>query len=83
METLGKINNRIVNFTEHSAISRKNVFPKQNWCIVIIAKEKNTKLFSEIINAAIEKNVAYICGIGEQHDLILDTADEEIEFREV
>jgi thiamine phosphate synthase YjbQ (UPF0047 family) len=58
-------------------------FPTANWCLVILADEKNQNYFNEIINKSIEKNVGCICSVGKQHDFIHDLADEEIVFREV
>ena len=58
-------------------------FPNKNWCLIIIADEKNTNYFDEIIRKSIDKNVGYICGVGKQNELIHKMADEEIEFRNV
>ncbi|WP_143955617.1 hypothetical protein [Robertkochia solimangrovi] len=58
-------------------------FPTDHWCLIIIADEKHTYYFDEIIRKSIDRNVGYICGVGKQADLIHDMADEEIEFRDV
>ena len=58
-------------------------FPNENWCLIIIADEKKQNYFDEIIRKSIDRNVGYICGVGKQHDLIYEMADEEIVFREV
>lgn len=84
MEILGKILNRQIKFEVYD--TSKNWiadFPTENWCLIIIAVEENKKYLDEIIRKAIDKNVAYIHGIGEIHDLIHDLADEEIVIREV
>jgi len=84
MEQIGKINNRIISFVEFDTSKNwaKN-FPNKNWCIIVIADEKNEKYFDEIIRKSIDKNVAYICSVGKQHEIIHNMADEEIVFREV
>lgn len=58
-------------------------FPKENWCLIIIAEEENKNYFQEIIQKSIERNVGYIFSVGKQHELIHDKADDEIIFREV
>lgn len=58
-------------------------FPKEKWAIIIVADEKNSNYFSEIINKCINRNVAFITSVGKQYDSIHDLADEEIVFREV
>lgn len=58
-------------------------FPNDNWCLILIADEKQTNYFDEIIRKAIDQNVGYICGVGQQADLIHMMADEKIVFREV
>ena len=57
-------------------------FPNKNWCLLIIAEQANKRYFSEIISKAIDRNVGYICGIGKQHNLIHNIADDEIQFRD-
>lgn len=58
-------------------------FPIENWAIIIIADEKKSNYFKEIVNKIIEKNVAYITSVGKQSNFIHELADEEIVFREV
>jgi hypothetical protein len=58
-------------------------FPTKNWCLIIIANEKNNNYFDEIIRKSIDRDVGYISAIGEQHDLIHNMANEEISFRDV
>jgi len=58
-------------------------FPTDNWCLILITDEKQTNYFDKIIRKAIDQNVGYICGVGQQADLIHMMADEEIVFREV
>jgi len=55
--------------------------PSSNWCLIILANDNQTDYFNEIINNAIDNNVAYICGVGKQHDLIHELADEELSYR--
>jgi hypothetical protein len=79
-----KITDRKISFVEYD--TSKNWianFPKKNWCLIIIADEKKQNYFDEIIRKSIDRNVGYICGVGKQHDLIHEMADEEIVFREV
>ncbi|MFL1896431.1 hypothetical protein ACJRPK_12070 [Aquimarina sp. 2-A2] len=58
-------------------------FPTDNWCLILIADEKQTNYFDEIIQKSIDRNVGYIWGVGKQADLIHSMADEEIGFRDV
>lgn len=78
------ITNRKIGFVEYD--TSKNWikdFPIQNWCLLIIANEMQPNYFDEIIRKAIDKNVTYICAIGEHHEFIHDLADEEIVFRSI
>jgi len=78
------ITNRKINFVEFDTAKNWIAdFPTKNWCLIIIATEKKQNYFDEIIRKSIDKNVGYICGVGKQHDLIHEMADEEIVFREV
>lgn len=84
MEILGRILDREIKFEVYD--TSKNWiadFPKENWCLVIIADEENRNYFDEIIRKAIDRNVGYIHSVGKQHELIHDLADEEIVIREV
>ena len=79
-----KITDRKISFVEYD--TSKNwieKIPSDNWCLIIIADEKKQNYFDEIIRKSIDRNVGYICGVGKQHDLIHEMADEEIVFREV
>ena len=84
MPNLAKVNNRQINFEVYD--TSKNWianFPNEKWCLIIVAEEENRNYFDEIIRKAIDRNVAYICCVGEPHDLIHDLADEELVFRDV
>mgnify|MGYP003634313159 CR=1 FL=1 len=84
MKIINQTNDRMIKFVEFD--TEKNWisdFPNKNWCLIIIADEKNTNYFDEIIRKSIDKNVGYICGVGKQNELIHKMADEEIEFRNV
>ncbi|HEY8688382.1 MAG TPA: hypothetical protein VIM07_04045 [Chitinophagaceae bacterium] len=84
METLGKIKDRLIKFGEfNTSTNWLEEFPNNNWCLIILADEKNKNYFEEIIGKSIDRNVAYICAVGKQYELIHDLADEEIVFREV
>lgn len=58
-------------------------FPTANWCLILIADEKQTNYFDEIIRKSIDRNVSYICAVGKQANFIHNMADEEIGFRDV
>ncbi|AUP80395.1 hypothetical protein [Flavivirga eckloniae] len=78
------ITNRAIKFVEFD--TEKNWisdFPNDNWCLILIANEKKTNYFEEIIRKSIDRNVGYICGVGKQADLIHNIADEEIVFRDI
>ena len=78
------ITDRTIKFVEFdTAKNWISDFPTNNWCLIIIADEKQTNYFDEIIRKSIDRNVGYICGVGKQADLIHNMADEEIEFRDV
>jgi len=84
MKTINTILGRTIKFEEFD--TAKNwilYFPNENWCLTIIADEKNKNHFDEIIRKSIEKNVSYICAVGKQHHVIHIMADDEIQFREV
>lgn len=76
--------NRKISFVEFDTAKNWIAnFPNENWCLIIIADEKEQNYFDEIIRKSIDRNVGYVCGVGKQHDLIHEMADEEIVFREV
>lgn len=84
MQNITQILDRKIYFTEYD--TSKNWiadFPNENWCLIIIADEKNKNYFDEIICKSIDRNVCYICAVGQQHDYIHDLADEELAFRDV
>lgn len=61
----------------------KDLLPKKDWSLVMIANDLQKNYFDLIIRKSLENNVGYIHAIGEQHGLIHDMADEEIIFRDV
>ncbi len=78
------ITNRKISFVEFDTSKNWIInFPNKNWCLIVIADEKRPSYFDEIIRKSIERNVGYICGVGKQHNLIHEMADEEIVFRKV
>ena len=79
-----KITDRVVKFIEYDTSSNWIAdFPTDNWCLLLIADDKQTNYFDEIIRKSINRNVGYICGIGQQAELIHTMADDEIGFRDV
>ena len=84
MTLIGNLNNRVINYVEYDTSNNWiEIFPNENWNIVIIANDKNERYFNEIISKSIDKNVVYICSVGKQHDFIHDMADDEIVYRDV
>lgn len=78
------ITDRTIKFVEfNTAKNWISNFPTDNWCLILIADEKQTNYFDEIIRKSIDRNVGYICGVGKQADLIHNMADEEIGFRDI
>ncbi len=76
--------NRTIKFVEFD--TKKNWisdFPNDNWCLVVIADEKETSYFDEILRKSIDQNVGYICAVGKQADLIHDMVDDELALRDV
>ena len=57
--------------------------PTDNWLAIILTKAKNKNYFDEIIRKSIDRNVSFICSIGEQQELVHELADEEIAYRDV
>lgn len=79
-----KNKDRSINYTQdHDLAKLSKYLPKENWCLIIIANEKEQDKFVELISISIDSNVGYICGIGIQQELIHDLADEVITYREV
>ena len=84
MVILGTIHNRNVVYQQYdTSINWIKDFPTGKWCIAFIADEKEPAYFDEIIREVIDRDVSYICGIGQQSDFIHDLADEELMIREV
>lgn len=77
--TYRKINYIKFNTTENW----KDLLPKKDWSLVVIADDLQKSYLDLILRKGIENNVGYIHSIGEQHDLIHNMADEEIVFRYV
>lgn len=78
------ITNRKISYVEFDTTKNWIIdFPTDNWCLILIADEKKSTYFDEIIRKSIDRNVGYICGVGKQHDLIHEMADEVLVFREV
>jgi hypothetical protein len=51
MEIIGNVNDQIISFLEYdTAENWSSEFPTANWCLVILADEKNQNYFNEIIN---------------------------------
>ena len=84
MITLGTIHDRNIVYQQYNtSINWVKDFPTRKWCIAIIADEKKPAYFDEIIRKVIDRDVSYICGIGQQSDFIHDLADEELMIRDV
>lgn len=81
---MDRINNRNVKFFDFEISTNwASKLPTKNWLAIILTKSKDTKYFDDIIRKIIDRNVGYICSIGEQQDLFHDMADEEITYRKV
>ncbi len=79
-----EINNRNIKLVEFDISTNWAInLPTNNWLAIILTKSKNKNYFDEIIRKSIDRNVGYICSIGEQQELVHDMADEEIVFRDV
>ncbi len=78
------ITSRRIGYVEYNTSKNWTTdFPSENWCLIIIADEKQPRYFDEIIRKSIDRDVGYICAIGKQQELIHALADEEIVFRNV
>ncbi|WP_258104488.1 hypothetical protein [Marinoscillum sp. MHG1-6] len=78
------VNGRNVKFVEFDTSTNwASALPTSNWLVIILTKSKNKQFFGEIIKKSIDRNVSYICSIGEQQDIVHDMADEEIVYRDV
>ncbi|MGL1887145.1 MAG: hypothetical protein OCD76_11590 [Reichenbachiella sp.] len=79
---MNKINNKSIRLVEFDTSSDWSIhLPTNNWLLIILSQSSNKTYFNEIIKKSIDRNVGYICSIGEQQQLIHEMADEEISFR--
>ncbi|HAT65102.1 MAG TPA: hypothetical protein DCS66_10950 [Flavobacteriaceae bacterium] len=76
------ITERTVKYIEFdTSINCIKLLPLDNWCLIIIADDKNQIFFEEIIGQSIDRKVGYILSVGEQYDFIHNLADEIIGVR--
>jgi len=81
---MDRINSRNIKYVEFDTSTNwGSNLPSGNWLAIILTKQRNKKYFDEVIKKSIDRNVCFICSIGEQQDLVHDMADEEIVFRDV
>ena len=60
-----------------------NKIPNSNWLCILVDNDKERKYLDEVISKIINKDVCYICTIGQSCKKTHDLIDEEIIFREV
>jgi len=57
--------------------------PTENWLLMAIVDNKATTILDEIARKSIDRDVCYVCCLGEQGEKLHDTFDEIITIREV
>lgn len=78
------LNDRRIRFAEYStARNWYDQLPNKDWLCVLVVNDKPRRYIDEVISKILAKDVAYVCTIGEQCELVHDLIDEEISYREV
>ncbi len=57
--------------------------PNSNWLCILVDNDKKRRYVDEVIAKIINKDVCYVCTVGESCERTHDLFDEEIVFREV
>jgi hypothetical protein len=84
MEEIGIFNDRKLIYQQFS--SERNlseVFPKEQWLLLVVIENKEKFILNEIAKKAIDGDCCFICCVGNQAELLHDIIDNEIVFREV
>lgn len=84
METLGQVNNReILYLCTKNTKNWDEQLPVNNWVALIVGDDRDIDRIADIAEKCLEKNVCYVCAIGQQCELIHDIFDELIVKREI
>lgn len=84
MEDWGEYNNRqIFYLSTRQCVNWVDELPDANWLALPIGNEKDIKLYSELAEKCLSKNVSYVCTVGAACELIHDIFDEEIVHQKI
>jgi len=84
MTVLGQVNDRQIIYIKHDfETAWYEDFPLGNWLLFAITNQKQQTLFKEISQRAIDKDIVYMCAVGQECKMFHDSFDNEIENREV
>ncbi|WP_419698689.1 DUF7684 family protein [Mucilaginibacter sp. NFX135] len=84
MMEISVLNHRRIIYQQYSQkLDWTKEMPNENWLLIVVAEDKNKQLLNEIARKALDRNVCYVCCLGQQSELLHDIVDEEIVIREV
>lgn len=84
MEDLGRINNRQIYYIDfQNTDDLEIILPNNNWIVVPICDVKDIVAIDRLVNTCLNKNVNYICALGQQCELLDDWFDEEFLIRRI
>ncbi|MEQ8415834.1 MAG: hypothetical protein RIB71_15255 [Imperialibacter sp.] len=80
---MDRINGRLIRYIEFgTSTDWATGLPRDKWLAIIIANNFGKKYIGEVVRKSIDRNVCWISGLGELHELVHELADEEIAFRD-
>jgi len=84
MKKLGNVREKVILYQRHdTSIDWSREMPTENWLLMAIADNKPSTVLDEIARKSIDKDVCYVCCLGNQGEELHDTFDENIVIREV
>jgi len=84
MKKLRNVGEKTILYQRHDfLVNWANEMPIENWLLMVVADDKPTSVLDEIARKSIDKDVCYVCCLGEQSEKLHDTFDDIITLREV
>jgi hypothetical protein len=79
MDIIGNINERLIYYLSvEKTTDWADKLPNKNWLVVPICDRRDTALIDKVVQACLDKNVLYVCAIGQECEWAHDWFDETI-----
>lgn len=79
MDKIGEYNNRLIYYIRYKDDNvLHDKLPTDNWLVLPICDTKENELISKISYICIDKNVRYLCALGQECEMIHDIFDQTI-----